>query len=448
MLERIKSITIISLIIIVLYQVFDLWGDNNVTSFLKNTFTFSSKIEENQYVNPNDIFISSGDKKFFEIKENTIQKELITEYIKQIYDAIFNNKANFEIESTSFLELVNNRSIILIYDDYEYSEILFEEIFKISNDKIIKELNGISRVIIYPNSSDVSKTIIYIQDTQNKILKFELKLDTMELYGLIDEINMFEVTDVFLFSENYTFKKYFKDYEFIPAIINSNNFFSERYKISIPFSKNKMQNDSIEQYANLFFENPRAKWKIEKEKNMTLFGDGEKTVRIYKDGYIQYNNVATNDEKNNVDDAIMVASKMIENDVYIANNLKLVSITQTDDNTYELGYEYYANGLDVEISKELLDKYKLKHPIFVEVTGLKVTEYKGIILEFNEQDIQFTANQIVSYDEILDKIFAEKGERRIIDMKLAYFKSSGDNDAKIMWVVFLDDEQLVFNAVR
>ena len=209
-----------------------------------------------------------------------------------------------------------------------------------------------------------------------------------------------------------------------------------------------MQNDSIEQYANLFFENPRAKWKIEKEKNVTLFGDGEKTVRIYKDGYIQYNNVATNDEKNNVDDAIMVASKMIENDVYIANNLKLVSITQTDDNTYELGYEYYANGLDVEISKELLDKYKLKHPIFVEVTGLKVTEYKGIILEFNEQDIQFTANQIVSYDEILDKIFAEKGERRIIDMKLAYFKSSGDNDAKIMWVVFLDDEQLVFNAVR
>ena len=79
---------------------------------------------------------------------------------------------------------------------------------------------------------------------------------------------------------------------------------------------NEIDESLLEGYVNIFFENPKAKWKMEKDENVILYGDGERTISAYKDGYFNYSFSNVTNKNISLEDAIKVADKKLKLDTY------------------------------------------------------------------------------------------------------------------------------------
>lgn len=453
-LEVIKNISIIFLIILAIYQFFDLYTTDAIGEITSSWFNLN---QEATYFMPSETLISFGTKEFVKIKSQSAQEDLIRDYIREIYDIIFRTKISYDEIDTNVLDIINDRSIILCYD--EYNTQMASELFDITNDKILKTINKIENIIIVPSTSENSKCETYIYGN-DKLIRFEISIDTTELYGLIDEINMFRVNNIYLLSENYSYKKNFKSLVFIPAVIIENELFEndKDIKIENAFNKNGVFNEEeLENYINTFFDNPTAKWKMEKDEQTLIYGDGERTITAYKDGFVTYSYSLAQDNNININDAIDEASEKLNKDIYLSKYIKLSDAKKVDEATYELYYDYYINNSKVELSNAIRKKYKIYYPLQVTIRGNDISNIKAVILKFTEpepkedddlMDDRTLKYDINNYENVINDFITKYPNLMIDDFKLGYFKANMIDDARLKWIITSKDDIFTYDIYK
>lgn len=444
--ESIKNILIVVLIVYAIYQFFDMYTNVSLSDIFTSWVT---KDEESNdfYFMPQETMISFGDKEFVKINEGTLQEELVNDYIKEIYDLIFKTKHSFDEVEANIVSIMNERSIILCYDDYDYE--MTEELFGISNDRILRSINKIEKIVIRPTASEGEKGICFVYGN-DKAIMFELNIDTTELYGLIDEINLFETMNIYLLSENYDYRNHFKKEIFIPAAIIDNDMFNrnENITMDMPFDNDE---EALDNYINTFFINPNAKWKMEKEQDVLLYGDGERTLTVYKEGFFNYTYTNVSNESITLNDAIKIANEKISKDLYLSDRIKLSNVRKVNDNTYELSYDYYINNSKITIANAIKNKYKIKYPITFVISGGDIINIKALIININEEilDEEEIVNNktynIISYDNILNKMITDFPDSLFTSLKIGYFKSSMNQNPTLKWIMETDKEIYTFD---
>ena len=298
-------------------------------------------------------------------------------------------------------------------------------------------------------ASEGEKGICFVYGN-DKAIMFELNIDTTELYGLIDEINLFETMNIYLLSENYDYRNHFKKEIFIPGAIIDNDMFNrnENITMDMPFDNDE---EALDNYINTFFINPNAKWKMEKEQDVLLYGDGERTLTVYKEGFFNYTYTNVSNESITLNDAIKIANEKISKDLYLSDRIKLSNVRKVNDNTYELSYDYYINNSKITIANAIKNKYKIKYPITFVISGGDITNIKALIININEEilDEEEIVNNktynIISYDNILNKMITDFPDSLFTSLKIGYFKSSMNQNPTLKWIMETDKEIYTFD---
>lgn len=448
-LEAIKTVILLFLLVYAIYQFFDMYSKNSLFESIGELFI--KEDEEEFIIQPSEIMISFGDETYVSIEPNTNQEELIKKHVNDIFDEVFKSNKTFASISDNVLTVLNMKSIILSYD--EYNSNLTEELFGITNDKVMKLINKIDEIVIVPASTSKEKTKVYLIDNEN-VYEAECNTDTIELYGLIDEINLFNQMNIYKLSENESVNNVFNKYVFLPIISNDLKVLSNDKNITIsnPFIKETNEEESnIEKYANTFFENPKAKWKIERDSNTTIYGDGEKTITINKDGLVSYSYSSLNESKCKLNDAIKIANDKLNNDYYLSKYLKFSNVYNSDENEYELYYDYYIYGMKIEFSNAIKNKYKIDYPVSVKVTSNEITSFKAVILEISdtnnseeETEININKDNIKQYEDIIKEFNEMSSNNYIKDMKIGYFINNMYENAKLKWIIKTNNEYYTY----
>lgn len=458
LLEAIKTTLIFLLIIYACYQLVDMYGDFSVFQIFN--FEKETKEDNEYYLKPESIMISFGNTDYVSINFDSNQDELVRSYLKDIYKEILSGKKQLDVSGENVTSILNTKSIIVCYGDYNMQ--MTGELFNVTNDKVLKLINKIDKVVIIPSETSEVKTKVYFIKNENAYF-YETNIDTIELLGLIDEINLFSQMNIYKLSENTNYSKYFSKYIFIPEFNNDFSIFSknENITISSPFVLNgEIDESSLEGYANQFFENPKAKWKMEKDSNVTIFGDGERTISIYKEGFANYSYTVMDDKDITLNDAIKVANEKINKDSYLNGYTKLVNARKISSNTYELSYDFYINNTKVILLNSIMNKYKVSYPLQVTVKSGIVSSYKALLCKFEddnkqlEEDTEFNEEtnkdnkiyEIKTFEEIMDELISIYPDITIKEFKLSYNKQNMYENASLKWIVDTSFGTFTYNA--
>ena len=212
-----------------------------------------------------------------------------------------------------------------------------------------------------------------------------LDFDTLELSGLIDEINIFNDSNEYKLVWEKSINNERK-FDFELSKVNDESKEVNYFTVSNPFEATSeliKAEDLIEEYANNYFENPKSKWKVEKTSNLLIFGDGDTSIQISKDGYVSYTNSRTPNKTVSPREALDIANEFISKDIYVSDKVKLVSAKNLDGK-YEFVYKYKAGGFDFEIPEETLLKYKLSNAVTLIVVGDEVSSAKLVVRKFTD----------------------------------------------------------------
>lgn len=387
MIDKIKDILICLLIILTLVQVYDLWKESTFFIGIANFFDKEENSKSAYVLNPDKIMISTGDDTYIKILKDTNQDELVKAYEQKIYEEIFRKRTSFKVADVKIEDLISKKSVIFTYD-MSFSNGLIQELNGSDNYRI-RNLNTIYSIIVLPQETDDEKTTIYIygldEDKETVLAVANLDVDTLELAGLIDEINIFNDSNEYKLIWERT-ENHDRKFDFELAKINDESKEVNYFEMTNPFeisSETVKPEDVIEEYANNYFENPKSKWKVEKTTDLLIFGDGDTSIQISKDGYASYTNSRTISKVVSARDALETANKFINNDIYIADKVKLVS-AKNNNGKYEFVYKYNAGGFDFEIPEETLAKYKLSNAVTIIVDGDEVSSIKLVVRKFTD----------------------------------------------------------------
>lgn len=387
MIDKIKNILICLLISLTLVQVYDLWKESTFFIGIANFFDKEENSESDYVLNPDEVMISTGEGVYIKIDEGSNQDELIKTYEDIIYETIFRHRTSFKVSDLKLEDLLTHKSIIFNYD-MSFSNGLIQELNGSVNYRI-RNLNSIDSIIVLPQESEDEKTTVYIygldEDKEMILAVANLDFDTLELAGLIDEINIFNDKNEYKIVWEKTINKDSK-FDFKLSTLKEESNEVNYYEMTNPFeaiTETVKAEDLIEEYANNYFENPKSKWKVEKTADLLIFGDGDTSIQISKDGYASYTNSRTITKDVSSRDALEIANKFISKDMYMAGNVKLVS-AKYNEGKYKFTYKYKTGGFNFEIPEELLAKYKLTNAITITIEGDEVSSVKLVVRKITD----------------------------------------------------------------
>ena len=289
--------------------------------------------------------------------------------------------------------------------------ILVSSVFDSFENKIIRNINGINRILI----PAFNRGIIYIVDSEENIFQVKLSKyeENLSLANFIDELEKVEYIKYHpyiysLFDES--------DGNYTPMPINYAVSATQTFvKSGINIEDESMLIESSKKFFNENFDFV----KTVKETSgavVYIYGYGEKSVRISSKGVLEYKEEIGNISSTNVVTSLDAAINFISQkgefpDSTYLRDIKEISFGESDENTgYLFSFGYRIGGYPVDFNSD-----ELEYPIEVEVYGNKVKTYRSLVR--NVMDMQgVTPEQSVLY-------FPDIIEKNIEDFELQYFNT-------------------------
>lgn len=199
-----------------------------------------------------------------------------------------------------------------------------------------------------------------------------------------------------------------------------------------------------------------------------IYGYGEKSVRINKEGILEYNeeigNISSVDVVSSLDAAINFISRTsgFPQGVYL-NNIE--KITSGKNKGYKFSFGYRIEGLPVE-----LNHIKMVDPIEIEVYGDRIKRYRRLVREpihilqgedmeqtilyfpnIIEENINYLKAQYFEEDQVEEELDDERTLdilKNIKEVKMVYIDSAEEGQQQIMipsWKIKIKEDNYYFN---
>ncbi len=458
-MNRLKTFILTGLILIAVYQMFELWFDDySSRNFFYNVITNMGErknlnINYRYTIEPKNIVISFGNKQYTVVKSAESDNEKIQNELKRILSRTVVNNVSITEEKIKMKEFLNNKAIM-----YEYP-IKITNLASINNEfidnsKIAKQIGEFNKIIIQLSPLNGEPSNCFFVDEENDIMrKLKVTYNSKQLGDTILKLERQAHTHKYNATEYDINKKYFTSVKFLPVVRIADVYLNQNVELANPFIyKGKLDEKKVEAYANNFFENPEAKWNFKKQDGAIIYADGEKTVKYRDTGIIEYVNSKTNLSDNHLsfDDTYQIAMAFMEKDgKYNYNNLYLAKVEKLKGGQWKLEFGFKIDNYKYIISEGDPKKVIVQYPVEIIVKNDYVYSYKKLIRSI-ELIPSFEPIKLREYAEVLDTVLNNKGQAgkiEIKDMFLAYYSENLFSNPKLVWMMETNDNIYVVDAV-
>ncbi|SHH52202.1 hypothetical protein [Tepidibacter thalassicus] len=354
---------------------------------LKKIYKSNVSLEESLYfiLKPQRIFIHFGGGNNTEILEN---KDDYWNEVRSILKDVLSKESNLnQINYTEYLLKKDIKSIELKFGKGISGNLLNKSI--LLKDTSIAKIENVLEILI----PLVDEKSVYFLTPKNKVYK--IQLDSLKNVSLVDKLQR----------DNYTI------YYTVNSMFNTNNYtlFPLEMDVSYPIIKAKnnfdIYDDRFIQDLGKNFLNEKydfANRIVETNGNNTfIYGYGEKVLRIYSNGYIDYLNENIGDKNLNVEQSLDIALNFLRSNNIDWKKLNLSSVreeTIKNKKAYTFDFYYKVKDLRVEASD-------FGNPIQIKVIGEDVYSCKIFIKDIDYISENNYKKNIIPPQEILNMNF-------------------------------------------
>lgn len=441
----IKSIILLILISLCIYQVTILWSSFLIsdTDILGLGIGESGQDvpfdEQAELLTPNKlgVYLEREDGK--EGKTFTVVKRT-TLY----YDMLFQSSAEALISALSSGEKYGND--VEIESLFE-SRSLFFTLHKNLDPKELARhydidegmLEGIDEVtsfgIVLSFSSD-AYTFAYLIDTKGTVKVYRIIDDKTErvvknLNFFIDEIqDQGDVNAVYV-SSQFEGLQMLNSHVLLPTDLKT--YTKEIYFETSFIESDTFQYEMIEDYVNGF--EPGAKWVVDHGDTIG-YGNDEMTISYNKAGVFEYQYLSESfEEALSLAESYHLAKSFLQKDRTLGSQeYYLKNYVETDEG-YEFYYGYSYNDFPLIIESDYAKRLGVFEPMVIEIKGNQVASYKRVLITMDEDVVQDVKKYNSNYSEVLLEFLSEEETvMPIDDMFLGFFWDEEDT-AKMRWII-------------
>lgn len=377
-IERLKDILLSFLIILSILLSVRLWYGlslHNLFLFIQSNEIIESPKISDTGIKPQKIALKLGDGSVNILNISSEDNKYDTIYssykngVMQVLNSQNNNEKIINYSKKKWLGLFNQPCLDIKYScniDYK----IFKGIYKLNNIK--NKPSGVKEVVLVPNAFN-NNVICYVYDENlEKIYSFQDYVEDSSLSKYIKNIKAGDYA-------SYTFEdiENIKDEIFIPT--NYRSIKAYGVKMSNQFSINS--DADMENLKKAYFTNPVVVRSFVDNQGVRTLFDNEAALRIYKEGYLEYNYLESTAGKDQgtldaYKKAIAFLNKQTK-ELRLPKDTYLAKLENKGNGKYLIAFDYSACGLIINVP----NGYSTKHDIEIEVTNGIVTACRRFIKE-------------------------------------------------------------------
>lgn len=383
-IERIKDVMLSFLIILSILLSFRLWYGmslHNLFLFMQSNEMIESPKISDTGIKPQRIVlklggglvdiisISSEDNKYDKIY-NSYKNVLM-----QVVNSQNNNEKVEKYNRKQWLRVLSQPCFDIKYAcnvDYK----IFKGIYKINNIKI--KPVGVKEVILVPNNYSNNVMCYMYDENSKKIYSFQEYVDDSFLKNYIKSIktgNYASFTTEEIAASDIAAN--IKDEIFIPVDLKK----LRAYGVKMSNQFNINSDADMENLKKAYFTNPVVVRSFVDNQGVKTLFDNEAALRVYKEGYLEYNYLEGVSGKDlGVLDAYRKSISFLNKqtqELRLPKELYLAKLESKGNGKYFVAFDYSACGLMVKVP----NGYSTKYDIEIEVTDGVVTACRRFIKE-------------------------------------------------------------------
>ncbi|WP_058486936.1 hypothetical protein [Defluviitalea phaphyphila] len=446
--NNIKSILLVSLILISIFQTGELWfgslpNRNFFYSFFqKNSYSLISDLDEPIHLlMPEKIIINFGvEGGAYSILKNTTKEfEAATEEMTEVLTNIFLNGENIIEEDLNWTKILSKKSIL-----YKYPDIISTEGLT-ARSNISSKIPKFNQIIIVPNKSLTQNMNCYfVDETDEKVYRVDIS-NKVSLYELVNRFNE-DIDEIIYISTKQRQINQFVNNVFLPTF-NKFPTYQNIIMTNPVINNGNMDEVKLEKIINPLFSNPDLKKKQEAENGIIYYIEGNIMVKYFPEGFIEYTDQSgsgNNEDNMSFIEAYQVAKSFLdrhENSLEkegLLENFIYLSKQSKTDRGWEFEFDFKIQDIPYVFSQKIINKIGMKHAVKIIVENNKVKFYKRLIWEGSLLDEEQEIN--IDYIQALEKIINELHSKgieniEIDDMYWAYYQKELNTRAEIYWIV-------------
>ncbi len=426
------------------YNFFSNVNNFEITSIIKgikNHFT-DNEIYKSRLLSPEKILINTGDQttRLSLNPSDSEFNELLEEAYAVLQKAFSDNTATPSIITRDeFYSALGSSSIYLEYAA-DYSTALFARLIGTTLDAPINIPDGFSQVLI----SYSPRTSVYLTDSDNnEFYKVNVNKSSESMVIKIGECVEGKQGEHPVI--NYSFDlKFDQPFGAQKTTINPLvQVYSTPENYSVVLAKNPIQNsdgyvneDIVNDILKVFDINPNTMSRYTVAGGTTVFVENNATLKIDKNGYLEYeatvNQAELKDEYSAISDVSELAdgvNKAIRNE----NAMTLSLVPTTANGTVAL--DYVAGGLRVKIDSDLMS-----YGVEAVIENGSLKSYRQLIRNYEvtgktSQPMEFLTaldTAILEYSKSMNEIYIDK-------MYVGYSDDMTDGEKNALWIVDVDN---------
>ncbi len=336
----------------------------------------------------------------------------------------------------------------------------FAKEFEENPRKIEDKIKEFDQIVLIP-SQNVTKELqcYFIDEKNNQAHRVMIKNAriTKELYEKMDAIQKNKgIEDIILYSSTKQNNlDIFHKNIFLPDL-HTRPYIYKAVGIKDPFIKDgELDKQSLEDFVDPFFDNPRAKWSGKDAEGNSVFADEYTIIKYYATGVVEYDNYSMKQERayGSQDEAYGVVQRFLKNDVFVGDQFYLAQAKQENDG-WQFYFNFYMGEFPYMISDVLAKEVGMDHGHVLEVfvQGNQVKHFKHFV---RTTEMLYTVPKTAEVDffSALDAVIAREfpqgvAEIKVQDTYLAYYQDHLLKSPQLMWMIRMEDGWYGESAVR
>ena len=420
------------------YNFFSNLGNWEITSIYQDIKSFfaNDTIYKSRFLSPDKIIINTGDQTTrlsinpSDTEFNPILEEAYIVLQKALSDDTISTA---QISRNEFYSALTSGSVYLEYSA-NYSAELFARLIGTNYESMTKIPNTFSDVAI----SYSPKTCVYIADIENDLFyKMNVNKSSEDLVMKLGEC-------VESRQDNHAIINYSYDLKFdqpfgaqkttLNPLIQVYSY-AEEYPTIV--SKNPtLDKNILDSILKVFEMNPNTMSRYTQAGGTTVFVENNATLKIDKDGYLEYEKMLTTSEVNDEYSVLTSVASIADGVNKTIKNDNAMSISKTYTSpSGTIALDYVAGGLRVDIDSE-----KLSHAVEAKIENGQLKSYKQLIRSY-----EVTSNKTKPFEflEALDLAISEysksMNEIYINKMYIGYKDNTELGEKNAQWIVNVDN---------
>jgi hypothetical protein len=434
-----KNLLIAFLMILAVYQTAELWFGNfsshNFFSFVFNTEIGSQTDIE---YTMKRMLINTGDGHIVCRANDVYGSDYKAEFDSLISDLLSKGSMTEDAGSIDWKSVLENRCVI-----YEYNFVLTGDVLKNAfgvRRGNVEKIKYCNRIILSPKSDGSGASVMFYNTRDDSIYKITGSKKKSLIQNCNNLITSFASDDMelnYISSEKNNFD-IFRYNTFIPQW-QGETYTYDRIRSKMTVS----ESCTAEENADVFFDNPVAKWTSEDENGNLVFSDENSVIKYYDEGVLEYNNYkASGSGDDTFTENYNAACALIKKDVFVKNSYFLRSYSN-QNGKYVFGFDYRVNDTVINMSSELKSKTGLNSAIEVTVSDGRVSKYRRYACNYVVDETSDYA--VVDFVTAADNLYAELGiENPVENMELAFVDDG--QSTELRWIIDIDGKEYVRNV--